>query len=182
MKITAKNILDALIAYSDDKIWCSELSFNGGERRIDFWTLEPHNSKNHRTISYEIKVTRADFMRDSEEKQKHALKYSDRFFYVAPKGLIKADEIPSWAGLQEWDGKYFTVAKRAPKREKSEPDWPMIVSLIRNSGDMRRDIDFMKENLRFYMQKCERMERIEEIRRDRNMGKYIRSGVIPRQG
>lgn len=62
-KITAATIVDRLIAISEDKIWATELALPPWrERRIDFWTLEPIGSKGFRASSYEIKVSRSDFI------------------------------------------------------------------------------------------------------------------------
>ena len=177
MKLTAQDILNALIAYSDDKIWASELAFNGGERRIDFWTLEPHRSKHFRSSAYEIKVSRADFKRDTAEKQQHALSFTDRFWYVTPHGLLDRSEIPEWAGLQEWDGRFFHVRKKAPMREKVDPTWEFIVSLIRNSGETRRDIGLMKQENMFLKMRNDRLEQQATIRNDRCMNRFLQSAT-----
>lgn len=150
-----QDILDALIALSDSRIWASELSFFSGARRIDFWTLEPTYSQGFRTTAYEIKVSRADYSRDSEAKQNGALKWSDRFWYVTPPNLLSVKELPEWAGLQEWDGTLFRVKRKAPPRKKAEPDWEFIVSLLRNSGDCRRDVGLMKTQLSFLQQRLD---------------------------
>lgn len=164
MSITAKDILCGLVALSESRIWASELAFFNGQRRIDFWTLEPTPSAGFRASAYEIKISRADFARDNEEKQGPALKYSDRFWYVTPPGLIKARELPEWAGLQEFDGQGFKVIRRAPKREKIEPDWYFIVNLLRNSGDNRRDVSILKQQLASYRFAYERSEQEREVR------------------
>jgi hypothetical protein len=148
--MTAKEIIEALMARSNDFIWASELDFFGGLRRIDFWTLEPIKSKGFRATSYEIKISRADFRRDSEDKQSGALKFCDRFYYVTPPALISKSEIPEWAGLQEWDGVRFNQIKRAPAREKAEPTWEFIVSIMRNCGESRRDVGLFKQIISHY--------------------------------
>lgn len=140
-------ILDALKALAFDHIWASELAFFGTERRIDFWTLQPARSAGFRATAYEIKVSREDFRRDSEEKQSGALRFSDRFFYVTPPGMLTKADLPTWAGLMEWDGKRFAMIRRPPKRRKVEPDWQFIVSLMRNCGDSRRDVGLMKAQI-----------------------------------
>lgn len=147
--ITANDILDALIAISDDSIWATELAFFAGMRRIDFFTLAPVPSRQFRATAYEIKVSRADFKRDSEEKQKGALKWSDRFWYVTPPGVVTIADLPSWAGLMEWNGERFKVIRKAPMRRKAEPDWMFVVSMLRNSGDCRRDVQLMKTQINF---------------------------------
>lgn len=146
----ADEILDALIAISSDKLWATELPFRGSKTRIDFWTLEPMKSKGFRASAYEIKVTKADFKRDTEAKQSGALRYSDRFWYATPDGLIAVEEVPCWAGLMTWNGKRFSIKKKAPKREKESPDWGVFVDVVRNSGQCRRDVQLLQAEARQY--------------------------------
>jgi hypothetical protein len=169
MSITASEILEALIAATDDnKIWASELALHHEKtsRRVDFWTLEPVRSKGFRAQAYEIKVTRADFQRDTVEKQSGALQYADRFWYVTPPDLLRLDETPEWAGLLEWTGKKFEIKRKAPPREKVDPTWPFLVSLLRNCGEMRRDVGLLKAELAFYRSSHARDQRIEKLKKD----------------
>lgn len=59
-------------------------------------------------VEYEIKCSRADFQRDkkkyrhrhlSEGNEKSWRKMPAYFYYVAPRGLLKLDDIPAYAGL-----------------------------------------------------------------------------------
>lgn len=156
-----EEIIEALLFLSIDKISVVEFAFFGGQRRIDFWTLQPIKSKGFEAISYEIKVSRSDFKNDDKEKQSGALEYSDRFFYVTPEGLIDKGEIPEWAGLKEWNGSELKTIKRAPKREKNDPDWLLFVSAIRNSVGCRRDTNLMRDENAIY-------KRLYERERERN--------------
>lgn len=178
--MTADEILSALIALSDDKIWASELALLSNTRRIDFWTLEPAASKGFRAQAYEIKISRADFKRDSEEKQQGALAYADRFWYVTPPGLIQKAELPAWAGLQEWDGKLFQVVRRAPMRAKKEPDWEFVVSLLRNCGDQRRDVGLLKAQLAFYQASADRSRKERNIANSYQMERWVRKAAAVR--
>jgi len=179
----ATDIVEALISISDNCIWATELAFLGGARRIDFFTLQPTASQQFRTSAYEIKVSRADFRRDSREKQDHALRWSDRFWYVTPTGLIAPSEAPEWAGLMEWDGKAFRVKRKAPRRSKAPPDWEFIVSMLRFSGDCRRDIGMMKAQLSFMEHQLRRQKRINDTRNQRNLDRWSRaSPVHPHKG
>lgn len=154
--LTAEQIIDRLISVSEDKIWATELALPPWrERRIDFWTLEPIASKGFRATTYEVKVTRADFLRDSQEKQSSAISYSDRFWYITPPDLISTGELPPWAGLMECMDVGFSVKKRAPKLSKREPDWEFVVSVIRNCGRTRRDTSFITSQLA-YLQAADR--------------------------
>jgi len=162
--ITAKDITEALIAWSDDCIWASELDFFNGKRRIDFWTLAPIRSKGFLATAYEIKVSRADYKRDCDEKQSGALAYSDRFYYVTPPSLITKDELPAWAGLIEFDGETLATKHRSIVRVKADPSWEFIVSLMRNCGENRRDISLMKAQLAYFQNQDEYRKRVDRMK------------------
>lgn len=134
---------------SAEELLLNNISWQG-KRRTDFWTLTPNQSSGFATVGYEVKVSRADFRRDSLEKQKHALRYSNRFYYLTPAGLVTSDECPEWAGLIWWtppEGRKsqwqdpFSYRKPAPKRDKEEPDWLFVSTLLR-SGKCERDDPF----------------------------------------
>ena len=78
-------ILAALVADGESKdcIWASELAFDGGARRCDFWTVSANSSAGFQAVAYEIKISRADFRRDTHAKQRQARLFSDRFYSVS---------------------------------------------------------------------------------------------------
>ena len=69
----------------------------------------------------EIKVTRADFKRDTVEKRRAWQSHTRRFIYVTPKGLLNVSEIPEGCGLWEFDGHRLTVAKKATINKTPTP-------------------------------------------------------------
>ncbi len=178
--MNAAEILDALIATSDDKIWATELALLAGGRRADFWTLEPAASRGFRAQAYEIKISRADFKRDSEDKQVGALSFADRFWYVTPPGLLTKADLPAWAGHMEWDGKVFVVRRKAPMRQKREPSWEFVVSLMRNSGDQRRDTAFMKAQIAFFQAAAEQHRRQRSIASAYQTERWVRKAAHAR--
>ena len=147
-KETTAEILEALKKRCTNLIWAEELAMSSGARRCDFWSLHPHASKGYRACAYEIKVSRQDYKRDNWAKQRDARLFSDEFWYVTPKGLLKIEELPDWAGLMEWDGSRFSVPISAPRRDKDAPSWELVVSIMRNSGDIRRDTDLLKDEIK----------------------------------
>lgn len=171
---TAADILNAMIAVSDSKIWATELALFSGTRRIDFWTLEPIRSQQYRASAYEIKVSRGDFLRDRDGKQDGALQFSDRFWYVTPPGLLTKIDLPPWAGLQEWDGERFSIVRKAPQRVKTEPTWEFVVSVLRNCGDVRRDTELLKVQLAFFQSSAARQKEQESIRYKRQFDRWVR--------
>ncbi len=144
--MTADEVLAALIADVDSSmIWARELALSSGARRCDFWTLAPHQSKGYAATAYEIKVSRADFRRDTAGKQREARLFSDRFYYVTPPGMIRPDEVPDWAGLIEIVDGRKKIVVAAPLRDKDAPSWELIVSLLRYSGCIERDADLITQ-------------------------------------
>lgn len=144
LKITADDIVMGLHELHKKDLTFSEVRLSSGFDmlgRIDFLAINPEPSTGCRATSYEIKVSRADFKKDTYEKQRGARLYSDKFYYVVPEGLLKPEEIPDWAGLMEakWfvyaNGKpalRFMTTTPAPKRDKEPPSWGLLCSLIRN--------------------------------------------------
>lgn len=127
------------------EIFVTELRGGAGyggdsERRMDAWALHPYPSKSNRRVAYEVKVSRGDFLRDIKQPLKHrpALIFSNEFYFVAPKGLIKADELPLFAGLLEVrtgrnnDFSYLKEEVKAPWRDTPPPSWRFVSSLVRS--------------------------------------------------
>ena len=89
-------------------IYLEELRAGAGfgidaQRRFDAWAIATAPSKGNERIAFEVKVSRGDFKRDLRKplKQRPARLSSNRFFYVAPEGIIAPDDLPVWAGLWE---------------------------------------------------------------------------------
>lgn len=149
----ADAVIEALVKRHSKEIWATELAFDGGARRCDFWALSAHASKGFRAVAYEVKISRSDFKRDSYEKQRQARLFSDQFYYATPPGLLEKDQIPDWAGLVEIrSGKAVNVVQ-APLRDKDGPTWQLVASLIRNSGEIRRDADLVRQERNFLRRK-----------------------------
>lgn len=122
--------------------------YGGAEQRtIDLWTIDPGPATGCRSVAYEVKVDRSDFLGDIRNplKQRGARMFSDKFYYVTPEGLVKPEEVPVWAGLMEvyspeqsWRGHMYDGVRLglrevvpAPVLSKAAPSWPLVVSLLR---------------------------------------------------
>lgn len=92
-------------------------------RRIDALMFEGQQRS-----AIEIKISRADFFRDTAEKRAPWVKHTHRFIYLTPAGLVKPNEVPDGCGLWEWDGHNLNSVKRA-KVQKDPADWPQ--SMVR---------------------------------------------------
>ena len=150
--------------YGRDRSWIMfpELRLGSGycgvaQRRIDLFVI--NSSAGNETIAFEIKVSKQDFKHDIENdlKQRGARLYSNYFYYVTPKGLLKQEDIPVWAGLWELDLSneqditygYFKETVPAPLHAKAMPSWGLICSMVRHiNKDIHTDRikELQKEN------------------------------------
>lgn len=109
------------------------------ETRLDYWAMEPTPSKRFRRVAYEIKVSRADFLKEIRQplKRRRALLLSNEFYFITPPGLVKPGELPLEAGLAEvrdhgtFRSIYFPHA--APWRDTSPPTWQFLAAVVRRA-------------------------------------------------
>lgn len=94
-------------------------------RRIDALIFE-----SHQITAVEIKISRADFFRDTLDKRGPWVNVTNRFVYLTPKGLIKLEEVPDGCALWEYDPENgaITIVKRS-KINKTPEDFP--TSMVR---------------------------------------------------
>lgn len=150
-EIMLKYLIDREISYGKGRtnVIFPELRLGSGycgvsQRRIDLFIIS--SNAGNQTTAYEIKASRSDFKKDIQDdlKQRGARLYANEFFYVAPRGMLKREEVPLWAGLiefdfdkyeetEERDKKYlFATVVDAPLHPKYPPSWGLICSMIRH--------------------------------------------------
>ncbi|QDH92355.1 hypothetical protein SEA_SPOOKY_89 [Gordonia phage Spooky] len=96
-------------SYPDSTVWL---------RRIDGLLLDGNQSR----TAIEVKVSRADFFRESDAKRRPWRRITNRFVYATPAGLLRGDEIPDGCGLWEVDDDgQVTVRVRARINHAPEP-------------------------------------------------------------
>lgn len=135
--ITALDIIHYLSKsnFNDNfEVGVSEFCPYGESIRIDAFYF---NRWNRETKGYEIKVNRLDFLAD--KKWQKYLKYCTFFYFIAPKDLIKPEELPDNIGLieisvterplEKWESDYydpgetrFTFVRKFKKKAKRLPD------------------------------------------------------------
>lgn len=128
------------------------------QRRIDLFIISAE--KGNYTTAFEIKVSRGDFLKDIKDdlKQRGARLYSTNFYYVAPKGMIKPEEVPMWAGLLEYDFEEdrFNTRIPAPLQNRNTPSWGLVCSLVRrvreniSKANKEEEIEGYKNVIRSY--------------------------------
>lgn len=85
-------------------------------------------------IAIEIKISRGDFLNEIKKPKKRlkALRYSNKFYFATPEGLIQASELPPEAGLLEVrDNGSVWEAQPAPFRETFPPTWQFMAAVMR---------------------------------------------------
>ncbi len=105
-------------------------------RRVDFWAMACWKSLNYRRISYEIKISRGDFLHELKhpEKRAFALEISQQYYFVTPPNLVELDELPEECGLIELSEKGRLITKKkAPIRLNNDFEftWEFAASLGR---------------------------------------------------
>jgi hypothetical protein len=144
---TANDIYHRLVLKYPAEQWLSfgELRIGTGygkdaEQRLDFWTMHTYPSQRFRRIACEIKISRSDFLAELRrpEKRRRALLLSNEFYFVAPHGLIRVEELPPEAGLMETHlpGEGPTsihVRVAAPWRDTPGPTWQFLASVVRRA-------------------------------------------------
>lgn len=82
-------------------------------------------TKAGRIHEYEVKISRADFRADLQKNRHEALLRKtyygpNRFWYVAPEGLLTKEDMPEYAGLIILRDDRLRVEHRAPERHRIE--------------------------------------------------------------
>ena len=151
---TATTILEALKGRhpASEWIFLPELRIGTGygrnsEQRIDAWAMHTWPSKNYSRTAYEIKVSRADFLKEIKQplKRRRALLLSNMFFFAVPADLVKPEEIPEDCGLVYVTGNKAKVVLDAPWHEGAPPTWNFMASVYRayNLGGIRTYNDWI---------------------------------------
>lgn len=87
--------------------------------------------------------SKSHVLADTYEKQADFIRLSNRSFYVTPVNLVRASEVPDWAGLMEWDGNTLKVIKRT----RGEPTWTLVRDMMRYSTRCRRDVALLNHRI-----------------------------------
>lgn len=123
--ITSSKLLDLLLIKHSNDVTVPECKSgrswsNNPCPRLDLWALKRSYTKPC-MWGYEIKVNRSDFVHD--DKWMSYLDYCNEFYFVAPPGVIKEDEVGPQAGLlvSSSNGTRLYKKKKAPYREIEVP-------------------------------------------------------------
>lgn len=147
MSCTSADILAKLDERFPSPEWATfgelrDLAGFAAHRTIDFFAMHTWASKGFRRVAVEVKVSRADFMREIEDPSKREpwIVRSNEFYFAVPTGLVKPDEVPEECGLFEC-GKTLRRTKVAMQRKLSDDSLsPSFVAvLLRNAASRARN-------------------------------------------
>ncbi len=84
------------------------------------------------SVLVECKASRGDFMADGEKpwRQRPESGVGCERYYLAPRGLIGVDELPSGWGLLEVSGREIESAKRSAKNLRSSAGFELEMNLL----------------------------------------------------
>ena len=123
------------------------------QRSFDYMAIS--TLEGNQVRGYEVKASRADFLKDIKdpEKQKALRCFANLFYYVAPEGTIKKEELPPWAGLLEmaqYNGEYCLYQiVGAPLGANFPPTWSFVAECIRNKTEQNtRELQKEKKTCR----------------------------------
>jgi hypothetical protein len=118
------DIMEMLAARHSDDVFVPECkdgpSYGRNHVRMDAWAMAKSYSR-FRLTGYEIKMNRADFLRD--EKYPLYLPFCNCLWFVAPCGVLDPKELPEEVGLLQASktGSRLFTKKKAPIRTIKPP-------------------------------------------------------------
>lgn len=116
--ITAAKLVALLESRYQAPEWRTERELTLANQRLDFvaFCVWGGGGRRYRVLGFEIKVSRADWLRELKaiEKAKHWASVVDEFYVVAPAGIVPIDELPRGWGLLEVRGQGSLRLKAHP--------------------------------------------------------------------
>jgi hypothetical protein len=123
------------------------------DQRIDYFAMNLWPSSGLTRKAFEIKASRSDFLRELKDplKRRCALLVSNQFYFAAPEGLIRPDELPVEAGLVEIMAEPDGIGDRlkwtvdAPWRDTIPPTWAFFASIARRAMEQSEMVKALRE-------------------------------------
>jgi hypothetical protein len=188
MKITAKHIC----ALSDQKysiphkhmVAFEVANGTGGaaDRRADAVAMEYWPSNGLEITGYEIKVSRSDWLNELKQPEKaYAIsQYCDRWYVIAPKGVIKDAELPEgWGFIQASEKMLRTVVKSA-KNKDAKIDKLFMASLMRKTLEKYQDTSLVDQIAKKYQDEANKEveRRVKyQVKRDKERYEKIKEAL-----
>lgn len=112
-------------------------STGGGTRYADAVAVNLWQSRGHAIHGFEIKVSRSDWLRELKDpsKAEPVYRYCDHWWIVAPKGIVKAGELPPNWGLLEVRAASLVQVEAAKRLEPVPITRAFFASLMRRGHE-----------------------------------------------
>lgn len=140
----------------------------GGTGYADAVAVNLWASRGHAIHGFEIKVSRSDWLRELKKpaKAESVFAYCDRWWIVAPKGVLKEEELPPTWGYYELRETGLISRVEAPKLKPKPIDRGFFASIVRRSNDTLERVAESKARLAMMKARDEFAEQVErEVRR-----------------
>lgn len=120
------------------------LLFNVGDatgtrqsRWADAVAMNLYPSRGLELHGFEVKASRSDWLRELKQPEKSApvQRFCDRWWIVAPPGVVADGELPPTWGLYEAKGGRITQAVAAPKLEAQPITREFVAAMLRRSSE-----------------------------------------------
>lgn len=106
---------------------------------VDVFAMHLWPSKKHWRVAYEVKASRADFLRELDKPEKRAwgMEVANEFWYVCYPGVAKPEEIPAGCGLLRADEALTRLQKvvHAPQREVRDLTMNEMAAMARSGAE-----------------------------------------------
>ena len=139
--ITTRDVVVALGARYQDAKWVNipECPFNG--RYCDWFSYGVWNSTGGNIIGHEIKVSRSDWLREIQDpnKAEACAKYCTHWYIVAPRGLIKPEELHAEWGLMELSSGKLKISRPAVRKKPQVIEGRLLGEIMRRLQKNSRD-------------------------------------------
>lgn len=109
----------------------------GGTRYADAIAINLWSSRGHAMHGFEIKISRGDWLRELKDpgKAESIFAYCDHWHIVAPRGVVKAGELPLTWGLFEVREASLVQQIAAPRLEATPVSRAFFASLMRRGEE-----------------------------------------------
>lgn len=111
--------------------------YPGSTRYADGLAMCMWPSQGFEVHGFEIKISRSDWLSELKNPKKadEIMQYCDRWWLVAPKDVLKDDELPKGWGFIQASAKKLTTKIQAPKLDVVDMDAPFVASLLRSATE-----------------------------------------------
>jgi hypothetical protein len=175
--VNTSAVLDALIRHyrkpgteRDGEVLIPEPQAPGSMRRCDLLRVGMWASRGTGIDVHEIKVSRSDWLRELDDPAKAEAwwPYCNRFWLVAPPGIVAAGELPKGWGLLEIpaSGRRFKVRTKAASKE-ARLTVALLIELLRRADNQRLgEMDQLRSQHRDDLREAQREWRLEQAQRE----------------